>query len=43
VVSVKSNKEKKRKAGESAADIYNEEFGEKVNKKAKKHSKKGRT
>lgn len=50
VVSVKSNKEKKRKAGESAAEIYNEEIGgEREGKKARKEGgkdkkgKKGRS
>ncbi len=41
-MSVKSAKEKKRKVGESAAEIYAEEFGEKVHKKAKKVSKNSR-
>ncbi|KAF4635158.1 hypothetical protein G7Y89_g2950 [Cudoniella acicularis] len=40
VVSVKSTKIK-RKAGETAAEIYAEEMGEKAHKKAKKVSKKG--
>ena len=40
VVSVKSAKSK-RKAGESAAEIYEQEMGEKAHKKAKKGSKKG--
>jgi len=39
---VKSTKAK-RKAGESAADIYAEEMREKPNKKVKKYSRKGRT
>lgn len=39
VVSVKTAKPK-RKAGESAAEIYAEEMGEKQHKKAKKGSKK---
>jgi N-acetyltransferase 10 len=39
---VKSTKTK-RKASESAADIYAEEMGEKPNKKVKKHSRKGHT
>jgi N-acetyltransferase 10 len=38
VVSVKS--QKKRKTGETAAEIYEQELGEKVHKKAKKGSKK---
>ena len=41
VVSVKSSKTK-RKAGETAADIYEQEMGEKVHKKAKKDSRKER-
>lgn len=40
VVSVKTTK--KRKPGETAAQIYEEEMGEKVHKKAKKASKKGK-
>ncbi|KAJ8065947.1 hypothetical protein OCU04_005048 [Sclerotinia nivalis] len=40
VVGVKSTKTK-RKAGESAAEIYEQEMGEKTHKKAKKGSKKG--
>ncbi|KUJ24104.1 DUF699-domain-containing protein [Mollisia scopiformis] len=39
VVSVKSTKQK-RKAGETAAEIYEQEFGDKAHKKAKKASKK---
>lgn len=39
VVSVKSLK--KRKPSETAAEIYEQELGEKVHKKAKKGSKKG--
>jgi N-acetyltransferase 10 len=42
VVSVKSSKEKKRKAGETAAEIYEQELGgerEKGSKKAKKEGK----
>jgi N-acetyltransferase 10 len=39
VVSVKSSKSK-RKAGETAAEIYEQELGEKAHKKAKKGSKK---
>jgi N-acetyltransferase 10 len=39
VVSVKSLK--KRKTGETAAEIYEQELGEKVHKKAKKGFKKG--
>lgn len=38
VVSVKS--QKKRKTGETAAEIYEQELGEKVHKKAKKGPKK---
>jgi hypothetical protein len=41
-VSVKSTKEKKRKVGESAAEIYEKEFGgdrEKGSKKARKEGK----
>jgi N-acetyltransferase 10 len=38
VVSVKSAK--KRKTGETAAEIYAEEIGEKAHKKVKKGSKK---
>jgi N-acetyltransferase 10 len=38
VVSVKTSK--KRKPGETAAQIYEEEVGEKIHKKAKKASKK---
>jgi N-acetyltransferase 10 len=37
IVSVKTSK--KRKPGETAAQIYEEEMGEKVHKKAKKGSK----
>lgn len=37
-MSVKTSK--KRKPGETAAQIYEEEMGEKVHKKAKKGSKK---
>lgn len=40
VVGVKSAKSK-RKAGESAAEIYEQELGEKAHKKAKKGGKKG--
>ena len=40
VVSVKSLKSK-RKAAETAADIFDQELGEKAHKKAKKVSKKG--
>ena len=40
-MSVKSTK--KRKAGETAAEIYQQEIGEKENKKAKKGSKKERS
>lgn len=39
VVSVKITKTK-RKAGETAAEIYEQELGEKAHKKAKKGSKK---
>jgi N-acetyltransferase 10 len=39
VVSVKSTKPK-RKAGETAAEIYEQEMGEKAHKKAKRGSKK---
>lgn len=44
VVSVKSSKEKKRKAGESAAEIYEKEMGdkEKGSKKARKEGKSGK-
>jgi N-acetyltransferase 10 len=42
VVSVKTTKPK-RKAGETAAEIYAEEIGDKVHKKAKRASKKGRS
>jgi N-acetyltransferase 10 len=42
VVSVKTAKSK-RKAGETAAEIYAEEMGDKTHKKAKKASKKGRS
>ena len=38
VVSVKSSKQK-RKAGQTAEDVYNEVFGEKEHKKHKKHKK----
>lgn len=38
-MSVKSTKTK-RKAGETAVEIYEQEMGEKVHKKAKKGSKK---
>jgi N-acetyltransferase 10 len=41
-VSVKSTKTK-RKVGESAAEIYEQEMGEKAHKKAKKGSKKEKT
>lgn len=41
VVSVKSSKQK-RKAGESAAEIYEQELGEKAHKKVKKSSKKNK-
>lgn len=40
VVSVKSSKSK-RKAGETAAEIYEQELGEKVHKRAKNGSKRG--
>lgn len=39
VVSVKSTKAPKRKAGETAAEIYEAELGEKKPKKAKKGKK----
>ena len=42
VVSVKTAKPK-RKAGETAAEIYAEEIGDKAHKKAKKVFKKGRS
>ncbi|KAE8448520.1 killer toxin resistant protein [Mollisiaceae sp. DMI_Dod_QoI] len=42
VVSVKSAKQK-RKAGETAAEIYEQEFGEKAHKKVKKASKKNKS
>jgi N-acetyltransferase 10 len=42
VVSVKSTKTK-RKAGESAAEIFEQEMGEKTHKKVKKASKKEKT
>jgi len=42
MVSVKTAKPK-RKAGETAAEIYAEEIGDKVHKKVKKASKKGRS
>lgn len=42
VVSVKVTKPK-RKAGETAAEIYAEEIGDKLYKKVKKVSKKGRS
>jgi len=38
---VKSTKNNKRKPGETAAEIYAEEMGEKAHKKAKPGSKKG--
>ena len=38
-MSVKSAKAMKRKAGETAAAIYEEEMGEKPHKKAKSHEK----
>jgi N-acetyltransferase 10 len=41
-VSVKSTKTK-RKAGETAAEIYEQELGEKAHKKAKKGSKREKT
>jgi len=41
-VSVKSGKTK-RKAGETAAEIYAQEMGEKAHKKSKKDPKKGRS
>lgn len=41
VVSVKSEK-KKRKAGETAAEIHEQEMGEKAHKKAKRGPKKAR-
>lgn len=42
VVSVKSAKQK-RKAGESAGEIYEQELGEKAHKKVKKSSKKNKS
>ncbi|CAG8974324.1 hypothetical protein HYALB_00006172 [Hymenoscyphus albidus] len=43
VVSVRSGKEKKRKVGESAVEIYNEEFGDKrEGKKARKEGNDGK-
>ena len=46
MVSIKSGKEKKRKAGESAAEIYEKELGgdrEKGSKKARKEGKSKRS
>lgn len=42
MVSVKSGKERKRKAGDSAKEIYDEEVGEREGKKARKEGKEGK-
>ena len=43
VVSVKSSKEKKRKAGETAAEIYAAEIGDKAERAMKKSKKDGKS